>query len=215
MLPNDCVCDDVQIWSSSSSNKIPVAQLHVVQEMGAIDRRESAMSYFAKANELAMTALTELMNFTDSNLEVVLFSGMFFFVSVHIVTRRRTDSVGFFHGPKVKGIRSTKSLTALSWDHSPVWTSGTEELAKTSRYHSGPGINLRKVWTENWTFLALGPSSREITIPHSHVDLTQEEPSSNTLSGMYLYAQYIHLQKPGFARLLCLPIDNTTNTHSH
>ncbi len=34
-----------------------------------------AMAKFAEARKLAMTALTKLENFTDPNLEVVLFSG--------------------------------------------------------------------------------------------------------------------------------------------
>ena len=63
------------VWTSSSKNKIPVAQLHTVQENSAVDRRQNAMTLFHEAYTMAMDALTQLKNFTDSNLEVVLFSG--------------------------------------------------------------------------------------------------------------------------------------------
>ena len=63
------------VWSSSSSNKVPVAKLHTVREVSAQDRRENALAHFAEAHDMAMRALEELQNFTDNNLEVVLFSG--------------------------------------------------------------------------------------------------------------------------------------------
>jgi hypothetical protein len=63
------------VWSSSSSNKIPVGILHTVEETNAEDREETARAMFAEARMAAMDALTKLENFTDVNLEVVLFSG--------------------------------------------------------------------------------------------------------------------------------------------
>jgi hypothetical protein len=63
------------VWSSSSNNKIPVAMLHSVDETNAEDREQTARKMFADAYDMAMKALTKLENFTDANLEVVLFSG--------------------------------------------------------------------------------------------------------------------------------------------
>jgi hypothetical protein len=63
------------VWSSSSNNKIPVATLHTVEETNAEDREETARAMFAEAHKAAIDALTKLENFTDVNLEVVLFSG--------------------------------------------------------------------------------------------------------------------------------------------
>lgn len=63
------------VWSSNSRNKIPVAKLHTVEELNADDREETALAMFEEARTKAMAALTKLENFTDSNLEVVLFSG--------------------------------------------------------------------------------------------------------------------------------------------
>lgn len=63
------------VWSSSSKNNVPVAQLHMVDEVSPVDRREHAMAIFAEAKAIALKALKTLQNFTDSNLEVVLFSG--------------------------------------------------------------------------------------------------------------------------------------------
>ena len=63
------------VWSSSSPNKIPVATLHAVEEVTPEDRTENALAMFAEAKKMAMDALAKLENFTDSNLEVVLFSG--------------------------------------------------------------------------------------------------------------------------------------------
>ncbi len=63
------------VWSSGSSNKIPVATLHTVEEVNPEDREENALAKFAEAKLMAITALTRMENFTDSNLEVVLFSG--------------------------------------------------------------------------------------------------------------------------------------------
>lgn len=39
------------------------------------DREENALTLFAEARDMAMSALAQLENFTDANLEVVLFSG--------------------------------------------------------------------------------------------------------------------------------------------
>ena len=69
-----CVIPHI-VWSSNSNNKIPVAVLHTVEEVDAEDREEVARAMFAEAHTMAMTALTKLENFTDKNLEVVLFSG--------------------------------------------------------------------------------------------------------------------------------------------
>lgn len=63
------------VWSSSSQNKIPVGMLHAVEEVNPQDRVEVANAMFEEARSMAMTALTKLENFTDANLEVVLFSG--------------------------------------------------------------------------------------------------------------------------------------------
>lgn len=63
------------VWSSGSKNKVPVATLHTVEEVNPEDREENALAKFAEAKNMAMTALTRMENFTDSNLEVVLFSG--------------------------------------------------------------------------------------------------------------------------------------------
>jgi hypothetical protein len=63
------------VWSSSSKNKVPVATLHTVEEYSIRDREEVARARFAEAREMAMRALTQLENFTDANLEVLLFSG--------------------------------------------------------------------------------------------------------------------------------------------
>lgn len=63
------------MWSTNSKNKVPVASLHTVEEHAQVDRRENAMALFAEAYRTAMGALNELQNFTDNNLEVVLFSG--------------------------------------------------------------------------------------------------------------------------------------------
>jgi hypothetical protein len=63
------------VWSSSSNNKIPVATIHSVEETNAEDREETARAMFAEAHKAAMDALAKLENFTDANLEVVLFSG--------------------------------------------------------------------------------------------------------------------------------------------
>lgn len=63
------------VWSSSSRNKVPVATLHAVEEVAPEDREENARTLFAEAREMAMAALAQLENFTDANLEVVLFSG--------------------------------------------------------------------------------------------------------------------------------------------
>lgn len=63
------------VWSSSSKNSVPVANLHTVEEVSPKDRREHAMALFADAKDLAMKSLRALQNFTDANLEVVLFSG--------------------------------------------------------------------------------------------------------------------------------------------
>jgi len=49
--------------------------LHTVEELNAEDREENAMAKFEEARKMAMSALTALENFTDANLEVVLFSG--------------------------------------------------------------------------------------------------------------------------------------------
>jgi hypothetical protein len=64
-----------QVWSSSSKNKVPVANLHTVQEISKADRGQHAMAVFEDAHKSAMDALVELKNFSDTNLEVVLFSG--------------------------------------------------------------------------------------------------------------------------------------------
>jgi hypothetical protein len=58
-----------------SPSKVPVATLHAVEEVTPEDREESALAKFAEARKMVMDALTKLENFTDSNLEVVLFSG--------------------------------------------------------------------------------------------------------------------------------------------
>jgi hypothetical protein len=63
------------VWSSSSRNKVPVAKLHTVREVSKQDRFENAMTHFAEAQEIALRALEEMKDFTDTNLEVVLFSG--------------------------------------------------------------------------------------------------------------------------------------------
>ncbi len=63
------------VWSSSSKNKVPVATLHSIDESSPIDREQTANQKFAEARKMAMDALTKLENFTDANLEVVLFSG--------------------------------------------------------------------------------------------------------------------------------------------
>lgn len=63
------------VWSSSSQNRVPVATLHTVEESTAEDREETALAKFAEARDMVMKALKKLENFTDSNLEVVLFSG--------------------------------------------------------------------------------------------------------------------------------------------
>ena len=63
------------VWSSSSKNKVPVATLHSIDEVDPLDREQTANTRFAEAKKMAMAALTKLENFTDANLEVVLFSG--------------------------------------------------------------------------------------------------------------------------------------------
>ena len=63
------------VWSSSSKNKVPVATLHTVEEVNPEDREETAVARFAEARKMAIDALTAMENFTDTNLEVVLFSG--------------------------------------------------------------------------------------------------------------------------------------------
>ncbi len=63
------------VWSSSSKNKVPVATLHTVDEVNPEDREETALARFAEARKMAMDALSAMENFTDSNLQVVLFSG--------------------------------------------------------------------------------------------------------------------------------------------
>lgn len=63
------------VWSSTSQNKIPVAMLHTVEEINAEDRIQVANAMFADARDKALKALAKLENFTDANLEVVLFSG--------------------------------------------------------------------------------------------------------------------------------------------
>lgn len=63
------------VWSSSSDNKVPVAMLHSIDETHPQDREQVANRLFAEARDMAMKALTKLENFTDANLEVVLFSG--------------------------------------------------------------------------------------------------------------------------------------------
>lgn len=63
------------VWSSSSKNKVPVATLHTIDETHPQDREQVANRLFAEARDMAMKALTKLENFTDANLEVVLFSG--------------------------------------------------------------------------------------------------------------------------------------------
>jgi hypothetical protein len=63
------------VWSSSSGNRVPVATMHAVEELNAEDRIEAALAMFEEARSMAMSALKRLENFTDANLEVVLFSG--------------------------------------------------------------------------------------------------------------------------------------------
>lgn len=63
------------VWSSSSKNKVPVATLHTVEEVTPEDREEVANALFEEARDMAMKALRKLEDFTDPNLEVVLFSG--------------------------------------------------------------------------------------------------------------------------------------------
>lgn len=63
------------VWSSASRNKVPVAKMHTVEESSTVDREQNARKLFKEANEMAMKALNELRDFSDKNLEVVLFSG--------------------------------------------------------------------------------------------------------------------------------------------
>jgi hypothetical protein len=74
-------CDvPLTVWSPGSENKVPVAQLHVVDVISQDKRREYAIRQFQIAGDRAIKALTILQNFTETNLKVVMFSaeGSFF-----------------------------------------------------------------------------------------------------------------------------------------
>lgn len=63
------------IWSSGSKNRVPVANLHMVDDSTVAGRTALAHTLFQEANTMAMHALKELEDFVDKNLNVVLFSG--------------------------------------------------------------------------------------------------------------------------------------------
>jgi hypothetical protein len=63
------------VYSSGSSNRVPVANVHMVDILDKVSRREHAEALFQSAQESALTILRELENFASDNLDVVLFSG--------------------------------------------------------------------------------------------------------------------------------------------
>ena len=169
------------IWSSNSKNKIPVAKLHTVQEISKEDRRQNALSMFEEAYVTAMQTLNELKDFADNNLEVVLFSGIFFnheCICVLVCSLLKPWQ------SQVKEIPFIRYLTAWFLAPIPVWTFGIEEQQGIWRFHIGHVIPQKKDWIGHWTFLALDPSSSVTTTLLSHVGLIHEDPSSSTLSGM-------------------------------
>jgi hypothetical protein len=103
-----------------------VANLHTVQEMQNVDRRQMALSMFEDARDDAMKALLELKNFTDSNLEVILFSGKFCLTP--ITQKQKTLFIVFGHLPdsslqfdtnytnhqKTKQVKGTPSIRYLT-----------------------------------------------------------------------------------------------------
>ena len=99
------------VWSSSSKNSVPVAKLHMVEEVSPTDRREHAMALFADAQDVAMKALRELQNFTDANLEVRSFFVCFAAAFSEAKSRDPASWSRWCSSPG-RGMPSTRSLTA-------------------------------------------------------------------------------------------------------
>ena len=63
------------VWSGGSKNNVPVAEMHAVADVTVADREELARKYFREAQLQVLCALEKMTDYTNTNLEVVLFSG--------------------------------------------------------------------------------------------------------------------------------------------
>jgi hypothetical protein len=62
------------IWSGASSNKVPVAAMHYVQSDAMADRETLAQNMLQQARQRALSTLDMLQDYSNDNLDVVLFS---------------------------------------------------------------------------------------------------------------------------------------------
>lgn len=63
------------LWSSGSSNRVPVANMHSVRSDSEAGRASHAEALYVQAQNDALAALESLEGFTDESLDVFLFSG--------------------------------------------------------------------------------------------------------------------------------------------
>jgi hypothetical protein len=63
------------VYSSGSANRVPVANVHMVDTTDKNERKLQAETLFQTAQENTLDILTSLENFASDNLDVVLFSG--------------------------------------------------------------------------------------------------------------------------------------------
>lgn len=61
------------VWSASSANSVPVANLHVVDVLSDTSLSQHANALFAQAQTQALAALQGMENYVNRNLNVLLF----------------------------------------------------------------------------------------------------------------------------------------------
>ncbi len=194
------------VWSSSSPNKIPVATLHAVEEVTPEDREENALTLFAEAREMAMGALEKLENFTDANLEVVLFSG-----EGDALHQVRESNICFSSLLRItpKCTNKNRSSTASSWVPWHASTSGTGDDVHISCTASLSSTKARAVayscmLSSSASTLSLparstitfftcsvlmfrGIESPKTVAPASHVTFCHSKSSSKPLKKLLMY----------------------------